>query len=133
MTRDSRATSPGNSDAASLSTTVSRSSSRSNMRSHRTTRVRQVRTLDGRAAPGQHACVPPSNECDVERLSEFDAEAVADLNALIPQLKPDWRELTATQLETLIASESRVYVARCDGRIVGLTVMVPHRHLPGLR
>jgi GNAT superfamily N-acetyltransferase len=77
--------------------------------------------------------VPRHDECDVERLTEFNAPTVADLNRLIPQLKPDWTQLTAAQLEALIASESRVYVARHDGRIVGLTVMVPHRHLPGLR
>jgi len=59
--------------------------------------------------------------------------AVADLNLLIPQLKPAWSPLTEPQLGLLIASESRVYVARHRDRIVGLTVMVPHRHLPGLR
>lgn len=52
---------------------------------------------------------------------------------LIPQLKPSWEQLTEAGLAALIASESRVYVARHGGQIVGLTVMVPHRHLPGLR
>jgi GNAT superfamily N-acetyltransferase len=77
--------------------------------------------------------VRASDECRVERLSAADAGAVADLNLLIPQLKLAWKALTESQLATLVASESRVYVARHRGRIVGLTVMVPHRHLPGLR
>lgn len=69
----------------------------------------------------------------IEHLLTVDAAAVADLNRLIPQLKPSWEQLTEAGLEVLLASESRVYVARHGGRIVGLTVMVPHRHLPGLR
>ena len=52
---------------------------------------------------------------------------------MIPQLKPDWQPVTADRLAELLASESLVFVARQGGRIVGLTVMVPHRHLPGLR
>ena len=26
-----------------------------------------------------------------------------------------------------------MYVARCEGAVVGITLLVPHRHLPGLR
>jgi phosphinothricin acetyltransferase len=70
---------------------------------------------------------------EIERLSATDAAAVADLNVLIPQLKPSWQQLTDTRLAALLASESLVFVARHLGRIVGLTVMVPHHHLPGLR
>jgi phosphinothricin acetyltransferase len=77
--------------------------------------------------------VEPGRHCNIERLSAVNADAVADLNALIPQLKHDWKPLTLGALATLIASESRLYVARHEVRIVGLTVMVPHRHLPGLR
>jgi GNAT superfamily N-acetyltransferase len=77
--------------------------------------------------------VEPARACTIERLSAVSAEAVDDLNGLIPQLKPDWKPLTRAALAALLASESRVYVARHDGRIVGLAVMVPHRHLPGLR
>lgn len=62
-----------------------------------------------------------------------DGGVVADVNVLIPQLKPSWEPLTDEGLAELIASESLVYVARHRGRIVGLAVMVPHRHLPGLR
>jgi GNAT superfamily N-acetyltransferase len=70
---------------------------------------------------------------EVERLTEPDAATVDAINALIPQLKPSWAAITATHLAVLVASDSRVYVARESGRVIGLTVMVPHRHLPGLR
>jgi GNAT superfamily N-acetyltransferase len=69
----------------------------------------------------------------IERLSVIDDETVNDVNTLISQLKSSWRPLSEDVLASLIASESRVYVARDGNRIVGLTVMVPHRHLPGLR
>jgi GNAT superfamily N-acetyltransferase len=69
----------------------------------------------------------------IERLSVIDEETVNDVNTLISQLKSSWRPLSEDVLASLIASESRVYVARDGNRIVGLTVMVPHRHLPGLR
>jgi GNAT superfamily N-acetyltransferase len=70
---------------------------------------------------------------EIEHLLAVDGAAVADVNVLISQLKPSWEPLTDEGLAELIASESRVYVARHGGRIVGLTVMVPHRHVPGLR
>ena len=70
---------------------------------------------------------------DFERLTLVDAAVVADLNRLTPQLKPAWDPVTGPGLSALVASESQVYVVRHDGRIIGLTVMVPHRHLPGLR
>ena len=70
---------------------------------------------------------------EIERLLTADGSDVADLNALIPQLKPSWDPVTEDALAALVASESLVFVARCGGRIVGLTVMVPHRHVPGLR
>jgi hypothetical protein len=69
---------------------------------------------------------------DFERLTLVDAAVVADLNRLTPQqarLGPG----DGPGLSALVASESQVYVVRHDGRIIGLTVMVPHRHLPGLR
>ena len=69
----------------------------------------------------------------IEHLVAVDGAAVAEVNVLIPQLKPSWKPLTDADLAELIASESLVYVARHGGRIVGITVMVPHRHLPGLR
>jgi phosphinothricin acetyltransferase len=69
----------------------------------------------------------------IERLLAIDGATVSDINALIPQLKPSWKPLSEDGLVELLASESRVYVARDGRRIVGLTVMVPHRHLPGLR
>ena len=70
---------------------------------------------------------------EIERLLTADGSDVADLNALIPQLKPSWDPVTEDDVAALLASESLVFVARCGGRIVGLTVMVPHRHVPGLR
>jgi GNAT superfamily N-acetyltransferase len=70
---------------------------------------------------------------DIERLVTVDETTVGDINALIPQLKPAWEPVSEDGLTVLLASESRVYVARDGDHIVGLTVMVPHRHLPGLR
>ena len=69
----------------------------------------------------------------IERLLAIDGATVSDINVLIPQLKPSWEPMSEDGLVVLLASESRVYVARDGRRIVGLTVMVPHRHLPGLR
>ena len=71
---------------------------------------------------------------DFERLTLVERRAVlADFNRLTPQLKPAWDPVTGPGLSALVASESQVYVVRHDARIIGLTVMVPHRHLPGLR
>lgn len=58
---------------------------------------------------------------------------MVDINALLPQLKPSWGAITARDLSELLSSPTRVYVARVDGTIVGLTLMVPHRHFAGLR
>jgi phosphinothricin acetyltransferase len=76
--------------------------------------------------------VSGTDEYEIMRLVEIDSAVVADLTVLAQQLKPAWEALTESSVEALVASESRVYVARCDSRIVGITVMVPHRHLPGL-
>jgi GNAT superfamily N-acetyltransferase len=70
---------------------------------------------------------------EIEQLVDVDGATVVDVNRLIPQLKPAWDPVTEERLAELIDSESRVYVVRHGRRIVGLTVMVPHRHLPGLR
>jgi GNAT superfamily N-acetyltransferase len=69
----------------------------------------------------------------VGRLTEASEAAVVDINALLPQLKPSWGAITVENLTDLLSSPTRVYVARVDGTIVGLTLMVPHRHFPGLR
>lgn len=69
----------------------------------------------------------------VERLTEASVDSVVDINALLPQLKPSWSAITVRDLADLVSSPTRVYVARVDGTIVGLTLMVPHRHFPGLR
>lgn len=68
-----------------------------------------------------------------ERLSAVDAATEVDVNALIPALKPAWERVSHDGLVALVASASRLYVVRDGRRIVGLAVMVPHRHLPGLR
>ena len=72
-------------------------------------------------------------QIEVARLTESNPEVVDQLNVLIPQLKPAWDPVTVAGLARLIDSPTRVYVARCDGAIVGVTLLVPHHHLPGLR
>jgi len=69
----------------------------------------------------------------VARLTESTPDVVGQLNVLIPQLKPSWAPISVTSLAQLIESATRVYVARCQGAVVGLALLVPHRHLPGLR
>jgi ribosomal protein S18 acetylase RimI-like enzyme len=69
----------------------------------------------------------------VARLTTATPEAVDRINALIPQLKPAWDPVTVAGLAQMIESPTRVYVARCDQSIVGMALLVPHRHLPGLR
>lgn len=69
----------------------------------------------------------------MERLSEPSSEAVSDINRLLPQLKPSWSSITLAELVSVLESPTRVYVARVAGRIVALTLMVPHRHFGGLR
>ncbi|CAN5405592.1 hypothetical protein BH18ACT1_BH18ACT1_09320 [soil metagenome] len=70
---------------------------------------------------------------EIKHLVAADGPTVADVNVLIPQLKPGWEPVAEAGLADLLASGSHVYVARHGDRIVGLTVMVPHRHVPGLR
>jgi ribosomal protein S18 acetylase RimI-like enzyme len=72
-------------------------------------------------------------EIEVSRLTRATPEALDQINALIPQFKPGWDRVTLDDLATLVESPTRVYVACCDGTIVGMTLLVPHRHLPGLR
>jgi ribosomal protein S18 acetylase RimI-like enzyme len=72
-------------------------------------------------------------EITVERLTESSPEVAEQINRLIPQLKPTWPPVLVADVAELLASPTRVYVARGDGTIVGLAAFVPHRHLPGLR
>jgi GNAT superfamily N-acetyltransferase len=72
-------------------------------------------------------------EIVVERLIQSTRQVVDRINVLIPQLKPAWDPVDAAGLARLLASPTRVYVARCNGTIVGMAAFVPHRHLPGLR
>src|SRR5262249_50973502 len=69
----------------------------------------------------------------IERLTASSPDAVEQINVLLPQLKASWPPITASDLADLLASPTRVYVARSGGVIVGLTLLVPHRHVPGLR
>jgi GNAT superfamily N-acetyltransferase len=74
-----------------------------------------------------------ATDVQVERLAEASATATAEINALLPQLKPSWGAIGRTDLAEVLSSPTRVYVARVDGVIVGLTLLVPHRHFGGLR
>jgi GNAT superfamily N-acetyltransferase len=73
------------------------------------------------------------NNFIVDRLTKNTPSVVAEINRLIPQLKPSWEPLTSDGLDAVLRSPTRVYVARSDGAIVGMLLLVPHRHLPGLR
>jgi ribosomal protein S18 acetylase RimI-like enzyme len=72
-------------------------------------------------------------DVEVSRLIDVSDADVAQINALIPQLKPDWDPVSRQILLELLASPSQLYVGRLGGEIVAFAVMVPHRHLPGLR
>jgi len=67
-----------------------------------------------------------------ERLGTASQEAVDDINRLLPQLKPAWPPINVADLEEVLVA-SRAYVAVREGTIVGLALLVPHRHLGGLR
>lgn len=69
----------------------------------------------------------------MSRLTEVTTGTVEQFQALIPQLKPAWESVTQQALDDLVASPTRVYVARCDDTIVAVCLLVPHRHIPGLR
>jgi ribosomal protein S18 acetylase RimI-like enzyme len=76
---------------------------------------------------------PATSEIAVARLTECTPDVVEQLNALTPQLKPSWDPITAAQASAVLESPTRVYVARVEDVIVGVVLLVPHRHLPGLR
>ena len=69
----------------------------------------------------------------IERLIEASATDVDDINVLLRELKPAWPAINLVDLEAVLASPSRVDVARLEGMIVGLTLLVPHRHFGWLR
>jgi GNAT superfamily N-acetyltransferase len=69
----------------------------------------------------------------IERLTASSPLVVDQINRLTPQLKPSWEPITLERLEAVLASPTRVYIARIDESIVGITLLVPHHHLPGLR
>jgi GNAT superfamily N-acetyltransferase len=69
---------------------------------------------------------------DVSRLTSSSPGVVEQINVLTAQLKPSWAPITSDTLAAVLSSPTRVYVARTDARIVGIVLLVPHRHLPGL-
>lgn len=69
----------------------------------------------------------------VERLTSASPGILEQINRLTPQLKPTWKPITPEGLDAVLASPTRIYVARIDDVIVGIVLVVPHRHLPGLR
>jgi ribosomal protein S18 acetylase RimI-like enzyme len=74
--------------------------------------------------------------CDaasIERLTEASDADVAAINWLLPQLKPSWPPITLASLRAVLASATRVYVARDRGVIIGFSLLVPHHHFGGLR
>jgi ribosomal protein S18 acetylase RimI-like enzyme len=75
----------------------------------------------------------PTVVTEVRRLAESTPEVVAQINRLIPQLKPAWDPVTVPGVARLLDSPTRVYVAVRDEVVVGLLLLVPHRHLPGVR
>jgi ribosomal protein S18 acetylase RimI-like enzyme len=72
-------------------------------------------------------------EISVARLTECTPAVVERLNVLTPQLKPSWDPITSADVISVLESPTRVYVARVEDVIVGVVLLVPHRHLPGLR
>lgn len=68
----------------------------------------------------------------IERLTESSPTVLEQINRLTPQLKPSWEPITHDRLAAVLASESLVYVARTVDSIVGIVLLVPHHHLPGL-
>ena len=75
---------------------------------------------------------PDTSEVAVARLTECTPDVVAQLNALTHQLKPSWDAITAANMTAVLESPTRVYVARVNDVIVGVVLLVPYRHLPGL-
>jgi len=69
----------------------------------------------------------------VARLTTNSPEIVEQINLLTPQLKPSWEPITADALAAVLASPTRIYVARVDHALVAIALLVPHQHLPGLR
>jgi len=96
-------------------------------------RGRRAETGRTKTALSHHAITVPNVEIRVARLTGSSPEVVEQINVLIPQLKPAWDRVSIASLDGLIESPTRVYVARCEGVVRGITLLVPHRHLPGLR
>ena len=72
-------------------------------------------------------------QIEISRLTDVTDAAVEQFNALIPQLKPAWDRTSVADLDRLVSSPTRVYVARRHRAIIGVCLLVPHRHIPGLR
>lgn len=74
-----------------------------------------------------------ANRVVVARITTNSPQVVEQINVLTPQLKPSWEPITTDGLAAVLASPTQVYVARVDDAIVGMALLVPHQHLPGLR
>lgn len=68
-------------------------------------------------------------EAVIERLSEATPEAVAQIAVLLPQLTPRAERLDLARLAQVIAAPGGVYVARIEGKIVGIIQRVDVHHV----
>ncbi len=65
----------------------------------------------------------------IERLNEATAEAAEQISRLLPQLTPRADGIDAERLSRVVAGPGAVYVARVDGRIVGIIQRVDVHHV----
>lgn len=69
------------------------------------------------------------SEVMIERLREATPEAAEQIGALLPQLTPRAEGLDAARLEQVLSAPGAVYVAKADGRIVGIIQRVDVHHV----
>jgi GNAT superfamily N-acetyltransferase len=71
----------------------------------------------------------PMTEAVIERLNEATVEAAEQIAILLPQLTPRAEGIDAERLSQVIAGPGEVYVAKIDGRIVGIIQRVDVHHV----